>query len=331
MTVAIPPLHFDGKVAIITGAGRGLGREYARMLASRGARVVVNDLGSAPDGAATHETPAETVTGEITASGGIAIANRDSVVDGAARIVAAAMDSFGRLDILINNAGFASFEGSGPFANIPDEGWEQMLDTHLQGTINMARAVWPHLIKSSAGRIINTSSAASFGAPFAAHYSTAKSGMIGLTRSLAGEGRRFGTTVNAIMPSAFTRLTAQIPNQALRDYMGTHFTPERVAPFVTWLAHEDTHINGEIFAVGGGTACRVVLARARGAVRVSADTPEAWAAKADQVLEIGQLSVPLNMMEELCCELHLIDDAGKALAETLRSNQHLGGHPRQGA
>jgi len=324
-------LRFDGKVAIVTGAGRGLGREYAKMLASRGAKVVVNDLGSAPDGAATNETPAEMTAGEINSSGGIAIANRDSVVDGATHIIASAMDSFGQIDILINNAGFASFEGSGPFANIPIDGWNQMLDTHLGGSVNMARAAWPHLTRSSAGRIINISSAASFGAPFAAHYSTAKSGMIGLTRSLAGEGQRFATTVNAVMPSALTRLTAQIPNDALRDYMGTRFTPARVAPFVTWLAHETTHVNGEIFAVGGGTACRVVLARAQGAARVSTDTPEAWAAEAHHVLDIEQLSVPLNMMEELCSELHLMDDEGKALAETLRSNQHLGGRPRLGS
>jgi len=321
------PLRFDGKVAIVTGAGRGLGREYAKLLALRGARVVVNDLGSAPDGAPTHETPAETVAGEINASGGIAIANHDSVVDGAEQIIASALDHFGQLDILVNNAGFASFDISGPFANIPVDIWEQMLGTHLDGTINMARAAWPYLSKSKAGRIINTSSAASFGAPFASHYSTAKSSMIGFTRSLAGEGLRFGMTVNALMPSAFTRLTAQIPNDPLRRYMSARFTPERVAPFVTWLAHETTHVNGEIFAVGGGMACRVILARAQGAARVSADTPEAWASEADHVLDINQTSVPLNMMEELCCELHLMDDEGKALAETLRSNQHLGGHP----
>jgi len=321
-------LRFDGKVAIVTGAGRGLGRAYARMLAARGASVVVNDLGAAPDGAASDETPAEAVAAEINAAGGSAIANRDSVVDGATRIVTQALDHFGQLDILINNAGIATFEGSGPFANIPVDGWNQMLDTHLGGTVNMARAAWPYLSQSTAGRIINMSSAASFGAPFASHYSTAKSAMIGLTRSLAGEGRKFGLSVNAVMPSAMTRLTAQIPNPALRAYMGEHFTPERVAAFVTWLAHETTQVSAEVFAVGGGAAYRVVLARGQGA-RVSADTPEAWAASADQVMQIEQLDTPLNMMEQLCCELRAINKEGAALAETLRGGQHLGGQRKR--
>jgi len=322
--------RFDEKVAIVTGAGRGLGREYARMLASRGARVVVNDLGHGPDGAVTGEDPAAGVAAEINAADGVAISNRDSVVDGAIHIVATALDTFGRLDILINNAGFASFEGSGPFANIPTTGWNQMLDTHLDGTVNMIRAAWSHLIQSNAGRIISMSSAAAFGAPFATHYSTAKSAMIGLTRSLAGEGRRFGMTVNAIMPSAFTRLTAQIPNDNLCHYMQAHFTPERVASFVTWLAHETTHVNGEIFAVGGGVACRIVLARGQ-AARARDDTPEAWAEEVEQTMDINQLSTPLSMMEALCYELSLIDDKGKALAETLRSSQHLGGHRSRGS
>jgi len=317
-------LRFDEKVAIVTGAGRGLGREYARMLASRGARVVVNDLGTAPGGSASNEIPADIVSGEINAAGGTAIANRDCVVDGAASIIATAMDTFGRLDILINNAGFASPEGSGPFLNIEVSNWNQMMDTHLGGAVNMARFAWPYLIKSNSGRIVNISSAASFGAPFAAHYATAKSGMIGLTKSLAGEGERFGMTVNAIMPSAFTRLTAQIPNDALRAYMSTRFTPDLVAPFVVWLVHESTRINGEFFAVGGGMACRVVIARAQGATCAAFNTPEAWAEKADHVMTIDQVSIPRNMMEELCCELDLIDNEGKDLAAALRSNQHLG-------
>jgi len=318
-------LRFDGKVAIVTGAGRGLGREYARMLASRGARVVINDIGAGTDGIGTGEDPAANTAKEINSSGGIAIANRDSVVDGAAHIVEDAMDHFGRLDILINNAGFAHFNGSGPFANIPLERWNQMLDTHLGGTVNMARAAWPHLAQSKAGRIINISSAASFGAPFVSHYATAKSAMIGLTRSLAGEAPRFGMTANVVMPSAFTRLTAELPGQILRTYMDTHFTPERVAPFVAWLVHDTTQVNGEIFSVGGGIACRVFLSRGQ-ATSVSADTPEAWAAEVDRILDIEHIEVPLNSIDALCCELGLINDEGRALAETLRSEPPLRKH-----
>jgi len=314
-------LRFDDKVAIITGSGRGLGREYARVLASRGARIVVNDLGVAPDGAPGSENPAHTVVAEIMASGGIAIANCDSVVDGAKQIVADALDHFGRLDILINNAGFGSFGGTDVFAHISASDWNHLLDTHLGGTVNMARAAWPHLT-SNAGRIINTSSSAAFGAPSLPHYSTAKSAMIGLTRSLAGEGQRFGMSVNAVMPTATTRSTAQIPNAALCAYMDIHFTPDHVAPFVVWLAHETTAINGEIFAVGGGNACRVVLARGQG-TRVSTKTPEAWAAQADRVMGTDHLSIPLNALESLCCELNVINDTGKALADMLRGHSSI--------
>jgi len=312
-------LTFAGKVAIVTGAGRGLGREFARMLAARGANVVVNDLGHGPTGMPLDEDPAQSVAAQINAAGDNAVASREDVVHGAARIVSQALDSFGRLDILINNAGFS---GGGMFADIPPADWHHLLSTHLDGTVNMSRAAWPHLAQAGAGRIINMSSAASFGAPFTAHYSTAKSAMIGLTRSLAGEGQLSAITVNAIMPSALTRLTAQIPIEALCAYMDQHFAPSRVAPFVIWLAHETTRINGEIFAVGGGKACRVVLARGQYA-SVTSDTPEAWAAQAGQVMAIDRLDAPLSMMEQLCLELGAIDAEGVALAETLRSNLHF--------
>jgi len=312
-------LGFDGKVVIVTGAGRGLGREYARMLAARGASVVVNDIGHGPTGVASDEDPAQLVAAEINASGGRAISNREDVVNDAAQIVSQALDSFGRLDILINNAGFS---GGGMFTDISPRDWDHLLNTHLGGTVNMSRIAWPHLAQSKAGRIINMSSAASFGAPFTSHYSTAKSAMIGLTRSLAGEGQLVGITVNAVMPSALTRLTAQIPDEALRAYMDTHFAPERVAAFVAWLAHESTRINGEIFAVGGGMACRVVLARGQ-YTSVVTDTPEAWAAKASCVMNLDHLEAPLSMMEQLCLELSTIDEHGVALAEGLRSSLHF--------
>jgi len=312
-------LTFAGKVAIVTGGGRGLGREFARMLAARGANVVVNDLGHGPTGVPLDEDPAQSVVAQIKAAGGDAVASREDVVHGAAHIVSQALDSFGRLDILINNAGFS---GGGMFADIPPADWHHLLSTHLDGAVNMSRAAWPHLAQAGAGRIINMSSAASFGAPFTAHYSTAKSAMIGLTRSLAGEGQLTGITVNAIMPSALTRLTAQIPIEALCAYMDKHFAPSRVAPFVVWLVHETTRINGEIFAVGGGKACRVVLARGQYA-SASADTPEAWAAQADHVMAMDRLDTPLSMMEQLCLELSAIDEEGIALAESLRSNLHF--------
>jgi len=320
-------LRFDDKVAIVTGSGRGLGRAYAQMLAARGARVVVNDLGATLDGAPDSDDPAQSVVTEIKASGGMAIASRDSVVNGASQIVADAMDNFGRLDILINNAGFGSFGGMDAFANISADNWDHVQDTHLGGTIKMTRAAWPHL-RSTAGCIINVSSAAVFGAPSMPHYSTAKSAMIGLTRSLAGEGKRFGMMVNAIMPSASTRATAQIPNDALRAYMSTHFTPDHVASFVIWLAHETTGITGEIFAVGGGAACRVVLARTQAAF-VTTKTPEAWKEEASRIMGVSHLLIPHNALDALCCELNLMNEEGRTLAGTLSGQTHIYSYPQE--
>lgn len=307
-------LRFDGKVAIITGAARGLGREYALMLAARGAKVVINDLACGTDGSPTDAgtSVADELVGTIVAAGGAALANGDNVVDGANAVVEAALAAFGQVDILINNAGIS---GGGPFADIPPADWNRMVDTHLGGTVAMCRAAWPHLARQGGGRIINSSSSASFGAGYSAHYSTAKSAMIGLTRSLAQEGTATGITVNAVMPSAFTRLTAQIPDDALRNYLADHFPPERVAAFIVWLL--STSINGEIFAAGGGRAARVVLAEGRGA-DVSEDVPEAWADVADPVMSLAPLHTPMSMVEELCDKLEFMGPEGAALAAGMR-------------
>ena len=297
-------LRFDGRVAIVTGAGRGLGREYALMLAARGAKVVVNDFACAPDGSPAQENPADDVVREIEQAGGTAVASKNSVTDNAAAIVDDAISAFGQLDILVNNAGIS---GGGWFAEIPPADWKRMIDTHLDGTVAMSRAAWPHLAKQGAGRIINSSSNASFGAPFTSHYSTAKSAMIGLTRSQAEEGAFAGITVNAIMPAAYTRLTAQIPDPVLRDYLAAHFQPQRVAAFVVWLL--TTGITGEIFSVGAGRAARVVLAEGPAALATE-DTPEAWAAVEQQVMSLDGLRTPLSLMDELC--EHLGDLGGDA-------------------
>ncbi|MDD3800344.1 MAG: SDR family NAD(P)-dependent oxidoreductase [Novosphingobium sp.] len=301
-------LRFDGKVAIVTGAGRGLGREYALMLAARGARVLVNDFGGGPDGSAAQDTPADDVVREIAAAGGEARADRNSVIDGAGAIVGAALDAFGQVDILINNAGIA---GGGWFPEIPPADWQRMMDTHLEGTVRMSRAAWPHLMKREGSHIVNSSSSASFGAPFTSHYSTAKSAMIGLTRTLAIEGHGVGIAVNAIMPSAYTRLTAQIPDTVLRDFLADHFAPVRVAAFVVWLV--STRISGQVFSVGGGRAARVMLAEGEGA-KAAADTPEAWAAAESGVMGMEGVRMARSMVEELCDTLNGMGPEGAAVA-----------------
>lgn len=311
-------MRFDGRVALVTGAGRGLGRHYALLLAHRGAMVVVNDVGSGPDGAEGSEDAAAAVVAEIVAAGGTAVADRRSVLDGAA-IVQAAVDAFGRLDIVVNNAGIS---GGGPFAEIPREAWDRMIDTHLGGTVAVTRAAWPYLARSGAGRVVSMSSSASFGAAFTSHYSTAKSAMIGFTRSLADEGRPAGITVNAVMPSAYTRLTAQIPVEPLRRYLADHFDPARVAPFVAWLAHETTSVTGQMFAVGAGRAGRVMLVEGEGS-KVAEDTPEAWAAVADATMSMSDAEMPASMTEELYWKMGLVSPEGAALAANL--SEHAGG------
>lgn len=307
-------LRYDRKTVLVTGAGRGLGREYALLFARRGANVVVNDLGGAEDGRALAERPADAVVAEIVAAGGKAVADRNSVLDGAA-IVDTAIQTFGGLDVVINNAGIT---GGGWFGDVPAETWDRLVQVHLGGTVAVTRAAWPHLVKSGAGRVVNMSSTASFGAAFASQYSTAKAAIIGFTRSLGDEGRSAGITVNAVMPSAYTRLTAQITNAALTDYLKKYFHAASVASFVGWLAHESTTISGELFSVAGHRAGRVVLAEGVGC-QVDQATPEAWAALQDQVMSLDEMATPLSMMDELWWQMGLLNEEGAQLAAKLRA------------
>ena len=185
-------LRFDGKAAIVTGGGRGLGRAYARLLAARGCQVLVNDPGVATHGVATEETAADDAAEEIRSDGGIAVADRNSVIgDGAAVIVEHALDEFGRLDIVVNNAGIS---GGGAFDEMPADDFDLLVDTHYGGAVRVSRAAWPHLKASGAGRIVNMSSASVFGTPFTSPYVSSKAGIFGLTRALAAEG---GTRASA--------------------------------------------------------------------------------------------------------------------------------------
>jgi NAD(P)-dependent dehydrogenase (short-subunit alcohol dehydrogenase family) len=307
-------LRFDGKVAIVTGAGRGLGREYALLLAARGASVVVNDIAIGPNGDDEGgPSPAREVVEEIMQTGGRATASVHSVADGAARIVADAVEAYGRIDILINNAGIS---GGGLFPDIDPAQWQRLLDIHAGGTVAMCREAWPHLRAAGAGRIVNMSSSASMGAQYTAHYSTAKAAVIGLTRTLAIEGAPMGITANAVMPSAYTRLTAQVPNEPLRQFLEERFPASRVAPFVAWLAHERTHVNGETFTVGAGRAARVAFVVGEGA-QVAEDSPEAWAAAAGQVMSLDNGATPASMMQELCFSLRCLGPDGASMADAL--------------
>jgi NAD(P)-dependent dehydrogenase (short-subunit alcohol dehydrogenase family) len=289
-------LRWDGRVAIVTGAGRNLGRAYAHLLASRGARVVVNDLGVAisdTDGAgdAPVENPAHEVVAELERAHGpgVAVASTDSVAtpDGGAAIVAAALDAFGRVDVVVNNAGVvrqARFEDYGPDLTEP------VFASQLGGHFNVTRPAWPVMRSQGFGRVLNVSSGAGlWGVPRMGAYATAKMGVVGLTRTLAQEGRADGINVNVIAPSAKTRDGGFGPIPASPE-LNEWLSPAMIAPLVAWLVHEDCDVTGECFSVGGGYVGRVVLAVTHG-WRSRDLTPESLRDHFDAVMDEDGLTV----------------------------------------
>jgi 3-oxoacyl-[acyl-carrier protein] reductase len=257
--------RLKGKVAVVTGAGRGIGRAEALLLAEEGAKVVVNDLGSGPDGAGAAASPADKVVKEIKGRGGEAVANYDSVVipEGGENIIKTALDAFGRLDILVNNAGILRDR---MIFNMTPEEWDIVIKTHLYGHFHCTRPACAVFRKQRSGRIINTSSEVGLGNAGQANYSAAKEGIVGFTRTVARDMGKYGVTCNAIRPRAATRLTispelaAAIENaQAQGTAMpaGAEVTailhlPEDIAPFVVYLATDEAaNINGCTFLVTG--------------------------------------------------------------------------------
>jgi NAD(P)-dependent dehydrogenase (short-subunit alcohol dehydrogenase family) len=283
------PYRFDGRVAIVTGAGRGIGRAHALLLAERGASVVVNDLGGSMDGAGADQAVARTVADEIVAAGGAAIADGSDVStpEGGAALVDAAFREFGRIDVLVNNAGIIRWAG---FPDADAENLGQHLAVHLGGSFNTTRAAWPHMVEQGYGRIVMTTSTGMFGLPTNLSYAAAKAAVIGLTRSLTTAGGEHGIKVNLIAPAAFTRMAGggSGPPQ---------MAPEHVAPMVAFLAHEDCPVSGEIYAAGAGRFARIFIASTPGYVHPAAtptveDVAEHWAAIND---ETGY-SVPADLM-----------------------------------
>ena len=285
-------LRFDGRVAIITGAGGGLGRAYARLLAARGAKVVVNDLGGSMHGDGAATTAADRVVGEILAAGGEAVANYESVEDGW-RIVQHALDAFGRLDIVINNAGILRDVS---FHKMSDEDWERIYRVHLYGGYQVTRAAWPHLRDQGYGRVIMTGSAAGLYGNFGqANYSSAKLGLLGLAQTLAVEGQKRNVLVNTIAPLAGSRLTETI----LPPDLVAALRPEYVAPLVAYLCHESSAETGHTFEVGAGWVARVRWQRGRGAFFPLGDdlTPEAIAVRWGDVTDFDNPTYPTTPMD----------------------------------
>jgi NAD(P)-dependent dehydrogenase (short-subunit alcohol dehydrogenase family) len=296
----LEPLGFDGQVAVITGAGGGLGRAYALLLARRGCRIVVNEVGLRHG----DDVPtADSVVAEVEATGGVAVADTHDVITDGSEVVAAALDAFGGVDIVINNAGIGAGTPIGPDAV---EEWRPTIDATLQGSIAVTGAAWPSLEARGGGRVVMTSSCAMFGASTTPPYSTAKSALYGLTRSLAGQGRRSGIGVNAVMPSAYTRLTGSLPEGPMKQMFAEHFPPEAVASFVAWLCHPSCPVSGESFSVGGGRAARVVLGENRGVRLDDGADPAAWGSVVEALMATDEVVFPRSMNDEVTWQAHTL-------------------------
>jgi NAD(P)-dependent dehydrogenase (short-subunit alcohol dehydrogenase family) len=257
-------LRFDGRVAVVTGGGRGLGRSYAMLLASRGAKVVVNDPGGGLAGEGTDAGPAEHVVSEITAAGGEAVACTASVAtrEGSNAIIQTALEHYGGIDILIHNAGNVR---RGSLKEMSYEDFDAVLDVHLRGAFNVVRRAFPVMCEAGYGRIVLTSSIGGlYGNHSVANYAAAKAGVIGLSNVAALEGAADGVTCNVIVPAAVTRMAAGIDISAYPP-MG----PELVAPVVGWLAHESCSVSGEVFIALAGRMARAVIAESPGVYRPS--------------------------------------------------------------
>ena len=285
-------LGFDGKVVIITGAGGGLGRQHALLLASRGALIVVNDLGGSVDGTGSDKGAAEHVVDEIKAAGGEAVGDTNSVStpEGGAAIVQTAIDAYGKVDVVINNAGILRDKS---FHNMTPDLLNPVLDVHLKGAFNVTQPAWLVMREQGYGRIVSTSSAAGiFGNFGQTNYGAAKMGLVGFTRVLAVEGAKYNIKANAIAPLALTRMT-----ESIMGGLGDKLDPGLVSPLVTFLAHDDCPVSGQVFSVGGGRVAHVFIGETRGyhnAQLRPEDVRAHWGTITDQ----SGYGVPNNLADE---------------------------------
>lgn len=278
-------LRFDGRVAVVTGAARGIGRAYAELLASRGAQVVVNDLGGPVEGGGADAGPAEAVAAAI---GGVADVNDVASTEGAEALIGGTVERFGRIDALIHNAGIMRW---GAMPDISDADLDAHLAVHLRGAFAAVRATWPHMIGQQYGRVVLTTSTGIFGLSANTSYAAAKGGVLGLARSLAVAGRRAGIKVNCIAPAASTRMAGD---------GAPDMPPELVAPMVAYLGHEDCPVTGECYVAGAGRFSRLFVATTpgwtAGAGAGAGVTPEDVAEHWDAINDERGYAVPRDLM-----------------------------------
>jgi NAD(P)-dependent dehydrogenase (short-subunit alcohol dehydrogenase family) len=271
------------RVIVVTGAGGGLGREYALTLAAEGASVIVNDLGGARDGTGAGSAMADHVVAEIRDKGGRAAANYDSVAEpeGAENIIKTAIDEFGKIDGVVSNAGILR---DGTFHKMTFENWDSVLKVHLYGGYNVIRAAWPHFREQGYGRVVvATSTSGLFGNFGQTNYGAAKLGLVGLINSLALEGAKYNIHANAVAPIAATRMTEDIlPKEVLEK-----LTPEYVAPVVSYLCTEENPNSASVFVVGGGKVQRVALFQNDGITFDKPPTVDDVAAHWDEITDLS--------------------------------------------
>jgi len=274
-------LTFDGRVAIVTGAGNGLGKAYAKLLASRGAKVVVNDLGGSTTGTGSSTSAADGTVAEIREAGGEAVANYDSVVDGH-KIVQTAIDNFGRVDIVINNAGILRDTS---FRKMTDKDWDLVYQVHMQGVFKVTRAAWAYMEANGYGRIVNVSSPAGLYGNFGqVNYSAMKRAAIGFTLALAKEGARKNIRANVIAPLAASRML----NSVMSDKMMKALPTSTVANFVAYLCHDSCESTGATFELGGQWISKVRWQRSKGVTFPDGFSIEDVAAQFDAICDFDE-------------------------------------------
>ena len=287
-------IRFDDRVAVVTGAGGGLGREYALELAKRGAKVVVNDLGGAADGSGGAAAPADQVVKEIEEAGGTAVANYDSVatVEGGEAIVKTATDNFGKVDIVINNAGILR---DASFAKLQPENLDIVLDVHLKGAFYVTQPAFRVMKEQGYGRLIFTTSAAGMLGNFGqTNYAAAKMGLVGLSNVLAIEGAKYDIKSNVICPIAATRLTKELGIPDVLD-------PACVMPMVLYLSSEQCAVTHEVYSAGGGRFARMFVGLTQGWVKGAGavPSPEEIEANLDAIREQEGYIVPESIADEM--------------------------------
>ena len=287
-------VNFENRTVIVTGAGNGLGKAYALELGSRGAKVVVNDLGGSVDGSGSASSPADDVVNEIIKNGGEAIANYDSVAtkEGGESIVQSALDNFGTVDAVINNAGILRDKS---FANMSEDELSLILDVHLKGTFFVSQPAFKVMKENNYGRIVNVASPSGlFGNFGQSNYGAAKMGIVGLTNVLSIEGAKYNIKVNVIAPTAYTRMTEAL----LPEDVGKLFSAELVTPMVVYLASEACEPTHEIFGVAAGRFARIGIITHNGYVNTSA-TAEAISENIEEVRTIKDGTYPFSNDDEL--------------------------------